>query len=1612
MRNLLMKSMIMTVILSMLISDMQYTGLASYAQATGMDRSNSVAMADTPRKLLSQTSSFSERAIQNVLNQGYSIEDVRQAIKQQKVTGGSLDNSLQQVKPQPINRSKQVKSSISSEVAARSLAAASETAVPDYSYVKTKPDEAPFTVRLDNENISTLSGALSLQQSDLSLPGRNGLGFTLSRSYDSGSSQFDQMGISSQMGIGGSSNMLEPSLEEKRFPIGKGWSWNISFLEIKGTDKYLHLAGSGVFKIDASNTLVGYPWKDLTFAADTSVTVNGVGSAYVVKSIQHTNQYFNADGQMIQISDAYNNKITFSYVMDGYYGSVLSAITDSIGNTINIVYNTTSVVLTSGSRSVTYYKTYQNGKELLSQVVDELGRTTTYDYSIKNAQFNLLGTTPSMNNPYALITGVTYPTGAKSVYTYEDSPVTRYIQDNAVNQVYRVKSREDQIRLADSSISHVNHKDITYPSGDIGSSNDADLTFSVQIDDGAIKTTFTNDKDYIDSSNSPVFYNTSIVAKVVYLAKTYTNTTEFTYDRARKWPVPINTKTTRSVSGSSSTFITTNSALYDDYGNIIYATDPMGTVTRNTFDTSTHLLQSVATQINGTQKWKYTVFTRNALGTVTLEQVYAGDSNSYAGSPLRETYYENIDAATGNVGQVRTKNGSPNDTTTVIEYAATYQYAYPTKTTTSVHDSDGNSSTVIKQYQYDMATGRLLKYTDGNANQTSYTYDALGRVLKATQSGDNSTITISYNDALNQLTATDQTGIKTVTKWNPLGWKTESGLIDHNVYKAKSKYGYDASGRLAWTEDAVGNRVQYGYDQWNRQNLTSYPDGGPSSTVVIDDITNTKTSTDPEGYSLRESYDQLGRTIKTEEIKSGGQPALLMSYSFDNAGNMLTSTDNAAPANTTTYAYDVLGQLGSVTNVVNGASQTTSYAYDLMGNMTLITNPDNTTTTKKYDELGRLIQNTEAPVNGKNNIEKFYYDANNNQTRLIDRNGSRFKYTYDSRNLLKKKEIVDASWNAIAGEETISFGYDLAGKRTSLTDQTGTTSYAYNLADGLLASVTYPDNKVMKYAYDENSNRQALIDPFGATSYYHYDARNRLDAVGPSNDFTNDYDAKYDYYRDNLLRQITQRNGVTSSYTYDGKNLNTLLERKADGTALNSYQYTYTANGNIKSKTENGTTNNFGYDELSRIKTSSQYNETYTYDARGNRASMSTNHPFERPDQTTAFDKRDRLTSVTTASGSNVTYRYNGDGQLWERTENGQTTRYYWDGDQIEAEATVVSGVATFKARYIRGQGLIAREDTQTKAYYVANGHGDVTDLMDRSGMTRLNQYSYDIFGNIASQTESIAQPFKYAGEMQDSTTTLQYLRARWYDPSVGRFMSEDTYEGQIKNPLTLNLYTYVSNNPLRYTDPTGHLQNDDMNLSSDDRSKIAYWTMEFNIAKRDHNIAAMQVAHDNAVAIRLASGKYEMIQRTNFTTGKSASIEGTVGGVTEDWLTLGLAVPAIAIGILYAPAVIASLRTSSQVLALGTETSLGTVVSAPGQVITGLTEHALQRAAQRNVTEALMKQTVANPLLVLDQAKTNTYLYLTKEAVVVLNRAGKVVTTYGKEFFDEGIESLLKVVK
>nr|WP_276020145.1 RHS repeat-associated core domain-containing protein [Acetivibrio straminisolvens] len=136
--------------------------------------------------------------------------------------------------------------------------------------------------------------------------------------------------------------------------------------------------------------------------------------------------------------------------------------------------------------------------------------------------------------------------------------------------------------------------------------------------------------------------------------------------------------------------------------------------------------------------------------------------------------------------------------------------------------------------------------------------------------------------------------------------------------------------------------------------------------------------------------------------------------------------------------------------------------------------------------------------------------------------------------------------------------------------------------------------------------------------------------------------------------------------------------------------------------------------------------------------------------------------------------------------------------------------------RNVYGSNLLMRTVGEDSYYYMYNGHADVTALINVATGKVDATYYYDAFGNILESTGNVDNNITYAGYQYDEETGLYYLNARMYDPKIARFLQEDTYTGTPDDPLSLNLYTYVKNNPLIYYDPTGHLE-----------SKISLWVYE-----------------------------------------------------------------------------------------------------------------------------------------------------------------------------------------
>lgn len=260
--------------------------------------------------------------------------------------------------------------------------------------------------------------------------------------------------------------------------------------------------------------------------------------------------------------------------------------------------------------------------------------------------------------------------------------------------------------------------------------------------------------------------------------------------------------------------------------------------------------------------------------------------------------------------------------------------------------------------------------------------------------------------------------------------------------------------------------------------------------------------------------------------------------------------------------------------------------------------------------------------------------------------------------------------------------------------------------------------------------------------------------------------ATTNYGYNSIYELLSSTGGSTESYTYDsvGNRLSSLAgsftyNSSNELLASPSAIYTYDANGNMLTKTDtNGTT---------------QY----------------------------AWNYENQLTSVTPpGSGGATTFLYDPFGRRIQKSSPQGTTNFAYDGANIVGEYDTAGALV---AKYAQGAGIdepLSMWRDRTMAYYSADGLGTVTSLEDAAG-TVVAAYTYDSFGNLTSQEPQLINPFRYTGREWDQETNLYYYRARYYDPSIGRFISEDPIR---LASGTTNFYAYVGNDPIDYVDPFG----------------------------------------------------------------------------------------------------------------------------------------------------------------------------------------------------------------
>jgi RHS repeat-associated protein len=263
------------------------------------------------------------------------------------------------------------------------------------------------------------------------------------------------------------------------------------------------------------------------------------------------------------------------------------------------------------------------------------------------------------------------------------------------------------------------------------------------------------------------------------------------------------------------------------------------------------------------------------------------------------------------------------------------------------------------------------------------------------------------------------------------------------------------------------------------------------------------------------------------------------------------------------------------------------------------------------------------------------------------------------------------------------------------------------------------------------------------------------------------------------------------TYTYDPLYRLT----SADYSSGEFFAYAYDAVGNRLAMTTTEGTTAYTYDAANRL--TNVDGVAYTWDNNGNLLSDGT--------RTFQYDYANRLTQVV--SGTLTTeFTYNGNGHRVAKTVNGTQTRYTLDPAMglVQVLVETTGGETT---TYLYGHDLLA-EETTAWVWHLNDGLGSVRQLTDGAGQVTVAQ-GYTPFGVLLWYEGSAASAYGYTGEQEDASTGLVFLRARYYDPSTGRFISEDPFPGYVRRPQSLNLYVYVTNNPLGRVDPA-RLQGED----------------------------------------------------------------------------------------------------------------------------------------------------------------------------------------------------------
>jgi RHS repeat-associated protein len=687
---------------------------------------------------------------------------------------------------------------------------------------------------------------------------------------------------------------------------------------------------------------------------------------------------------------------------------------------------------------------------------------------------------------------------------------------------------------------------------------------------------------------------------------------------------------------------------------------------------------------------------------------------------------------------------------------------------------DGTTLETLATYAYN-SKGQVTELTSATGGLTDYTYDA---------------------------------------SWNL--WKVTGPANNDGGTRPVTTYGYDNLGRVTSVQDALGNSTSYQYDAVDRVMSVTLPKPTTSSSLnfttsyLYDQYDSATALTftqvkDPNGQLsglfTKQGYDQWGRLVQSVDIQNH-----VTGYAYAADGTLTSVTD--ANGNVTTYEYDVLTHAVLDTRRTDGALMD-SWAYNDDGTLQVFNSRDGWRR-NTYDHLKRVTRRDSA-------APYFNFTFVGQKLTEVDQ-GDGYGWTQSD---IMTYDHSYRLWAASEGTRgTITKTYNLDDSVATYVVTSGpTASYTY-YPDGSLNTIVWtPITGQFKYAYLLTGQYQSLTYPNGGTRTYAYDNQGRLTSLINHDPVAGNlavYAYGYDHnYTTGLDTMLGQRTSLTATVPVQSLN-NHLFKYEYDPNyqlAKVTYpnvaplsgevdSWTYDAIGNRLTNTVNTTTQTYTYEQVSGHQgqrlTSDGIN---TYGYNGNNLTGSVQSRTGTPGTFNfTWTYWGELAQINGGASANYYYDYRG--RRFQKTIGGVTTTFLYDRSNLIRDVT---GSTTTDYLFARGLDAPIAMSRAGEAYYFGvDALGSISVIANSAGSVQ-NNFLYDSWGVVRNTPTGFASPFGYTAR-ETSDASQDYYRARYYQPSVGRFVSEDPLAGQTASAAMRvpALYVYAFNNPLRFGDPLG----------------------------------------------------------------------------------------------------------------------------------------------------------------------------------------------------------------